>query len=79
MLWKTNFIEQSLNASSDSMPGDIQIKSINGKTREANLKQDDDDDADDENEVNYCADNSIQLNARRSDNYELSDGENPDK
>lgn len=71
MLWKTNFIEQNnLNTSTDSMPGDAHVNCINDENQAG-------DEADDEQEVKYCADNSKLLNARQSDQYELSDGDNP--
>lgn len=61
MLWKTNIDKEStLSSPRDSAPGMVQVKSVS-------------DENDDEQDLKYCPDQSVLLDPKKSDNYNLSD------
>jgi len=62
MLWKTNLDKEcTLNSSESSSPAVIHVKSVSNEEN------------DDEHNVKYTPDQSILLDPRKSDNYNLSD------
>lgn len=60
MLWKTNFDKDLSNSSTEFSPKEVQVSSVTDENEE------------DENEIR-TKDESVLLDPRKSDNYNLSD------
>lgn len=62
MLWKTNFDKSLGNSSTESSPKVVQVNSISDENED-----------NEQEEVKMSKDNSVLLDPRKSDNYNLSD------